>query len=228
MKSSRLVSASVLLLAASSCVLRGSAPRTTSVPVQATTFPSLDWNNVGKVVVLPFTLDDAVSRHAELMHSELVQALRQRFRGRFAAVTANELGRTAPTLIDWRNEIPTETLIQVHRDFGADAAMFGTLTFSRAYGDPAFGVRIAMVDTRDASLLWFAEDVIDSHDPQVRAALEGFWETQNSHDFETLEDAAYVPMGTFARFVANSVAETLVLPKQHYFAENSKSPLSDS
>ena len=218
----------LLLLSLLGCSLPIAPPKATSVSVQATAFPHLDWSNVSKVVVLPFTLDNAVPRHAELMQAELVQALRQRFQGRFASISELELGRGAPRLIDWSNQVPTETLIQVHRDFGADAAMFGTLTFSRAYGDPAFGVRLAMIDARDASLLWFAEDVIDSHDPIVRQALEGFWEAQNAHDFETLEDATYVPMGTFARFVANSVAESFVLPNQHSNAEFSKSPLSDS
>ncbi len=198
------------LLAAPACSWYTNFAVPPQVPVQSSIDPGLHWIDLDRVVILPFQGLDTHPRHAQELRKALVLALKERTGGRVSDLRREDLGRTAAESLRWNDSLPLNTLIRLHREFHADAALFGTVTYSRPYGDPALGLRLAMVDTRNGSTLWFADDVIDAEDPRVRNALESFCKADDS--VGAIAEPSDVSLATFARFVARSFAASLPPP----------------
>src|SRR5262249_47098308 len=99
-------------------------------------------------------------------------------------------------------------LIRLHREWDADAALFGRPAFGRGHGDPAGRVGLELIDARDGERLWSAKDTVDARDPSTRASLLAWRKHETGHDEDPIE-AAQIPFDSFARFVASSFVRTL-------------------
>ncbi len=166
---------------------------------------------VRRVLLLPFVTADAPPGHGALLQAAFAQSLRAVCGFEVVAPEESELPRTTRDELAGGRARSSDSLIRLHREWGCDAILSGRVAFSRAHGEPAAGLELALVDARDGRLLWTARDVVDSRTPPTRASLLRFRadEAAVSAEVGAPADAAQVPAESFARFVALSFVRTL-------------------
>ncbi len=108
---------------------------------------------VRRVLLLPLRVGDALPEQAEKLRAALAQSLRDACG--FDVVAPSELDLPRST----RDEIANggrdaAGLIRLHREWDADAALFGRLAFGRVHGEPAVGLELELLDARDGTRLW--------------------------------------------------------------------------
>ncbi len=170
---------------------------------------------VRRVLVLPIECADAPPSHAVVLRAALAQSLRDLCGFVVVAPDVDELPRTTREELVAGTARTTGSLIRFHREFNADAVVFGRLAFSRPHGEPAVGLELALVDARDGMVLWTANDSIDACDRDTRAALL----QMRSEEASDSRDAGQIPAESFARFVALSFVRTLYTPIGRPFPE---------
>lgn len=163
---------------------------------------------VHRLLVLPFRIGDALPSQADALRAALAQSFRDSCGFDVVAPTDTELPRTTRDQVASGGGRDAAGLIRLHREWGADAVLFGRLAFGRAHGDPAVGLELELIDARDGAQLWFAKDAVDTRDPATRSALLSWRRSESGHD-EDPGTAAQVPLDSFARFVAASFVRTL-------------------
>src|SRR5688572_22407277 len=132
---------------------------------------------IQRILLLPLQTGDAIDAHAESLRAALAQVLRDSCGFDVVAPVPSALPRTTRDEVmiaagsgggaDAARDVPA--LIRLHREWDADAVLFGKLAFSRPHTEPAVGVELALIDARDGARLWSAQDVVDARDPTVRA-----------------------------------------------------------
>jgi hypothetical protein len=163
---------------------------------------------VHRILVLPFRLDDALPSQSDALRAALAQSLRDACGYEVVAPSEAELPRsTRDQLVGGGNRDATG-LIRLHKEWDADAVMFGRLRFGRTHGEPAVGVEFELVDARDGAELWSANDTVDSRDPTTRAALLAWRQHETGHEDDP-GSPAQVPLDSFMRFVSASFVRTL-------------------
>jgi hypothetical protein len=163
---------------------------------------------VRRVLVLPFRLDDAMPSQALALRAALAQALRDSCGFDVVAPAEIELPRSTRDEIANGGGRDSAGLIRLHREWDADAALFGRLAFGRAHGEPAVGVELELIDARDGARLWSAKDTVDARDPTTRASLLAWRKHETGHEEDPVS-ATQIPFDSFARFVASSFVRTL-------------------
>ncbi|HET6164308.1 MAG TPA: hypothetical protein VFG37_11610 [Planctomycetota bacterium] len=163
---------------------------------------------VRRVLVLPFKVGDALPEHADKLRAALAQALRDSCGFDVVAPAEIELPRSTRDEIANGGGRDSAGLIRLHREWDADAALFGRLAFGRAHGEPAVGVELELIDARDGARLWSAKDTVDARDPTTRASLLAWRKHETGHDEDPVS-ATQIPFDSFARFVASSFVRTL-------------------
>jgi hypothetical protein len=164
-----------------------------------------------RVLVLPFVSQDAAPGHAEAMRTSFAQALRERCGFDVVAPDLALLPRTTRDELAAGAARDPAALIRIHREWGADAILYGRLAYSRPHGEPGIGLEIALVDARDGATLWSAQDAVDAREPGVRASLLEFRREEEGGE---PSDATQVPYESFTRFVARSFVRTLYAPSK--------------
>jgi len=161
------------------------------------------------VLVLPIASHDAVPAHAEALRTAFAQVLRNACGFDVVSPDVASLPRaTRDELLSARGR-EAGALVRFHREWGADAVLFGRLAFSRPHGEPGIGLELELVDARDGTPLWRAQDVVDARDPAVRASLLRFRELETG---AAMDDVTQIPFESFTRFVAASFLRTLFAP----------------
>jgi hypothetical protein len=163
---------------------------------------------VRRVLVLPFDVGDALPVQAEALRAAISQALRDACGLEVVAPALADLPRSTRDELEGGGARDFRSLIRLHREWTADAALFGRLAFGRANGEPAVGLELELLDTRDGSRLWSAKDTVDAREPRTRAALLSWRRVETGHD-EDAPNATQVPLDSFAGFVAHSFVRTL-------------------
>ena len=201
-------SLAVLLLLGSSCSLLRRPPAAPLVPVRAYRHESFLNSRPEQVAVLPFDVEGALPDDAERTRDALLHSMRDSRLFQVRAVSREELGRSeiATRLKPGRALI--DSLIRLRQEYGAQAVLFGTVTFRRLYSDPALGLRLTLVDTANGNVLWVADDVVDSREPEVRESLTAYLTLAGELD-RTNPDPAATPFDSFARFVTTSYVAAL-------------------
>jgi hypothetical protein len=162
-----------------------------------------------RVLVLPFAALDAVPAQAETLRVAFSQALRDACGFDVIAPDVASLPRTTRDELLAGSAGDVGALVRLHREWDADAILYGRVAFSRPYGEPGLGLELELVDARDGARLWVAKDVVDARQPDVRASLLEFRRLEGAGD---PTDATQLPFETFARFVAFSFVRTLFAP----------------
>jgi hypothetical protein len=164
---------------------------------------------LARVLVLPIEAGDSLPSHAEAMRVAVAQSLRELCGFDVLAPERAEFPRSMRDDLAAGKGRDAAALIRLRREWGVDAVLRGRLAWSRPHGVPGVGLELELVDTRDGTKLWSAQDVVDAQAPAVRVSLLRF------RDLETgaaPTDPAQVPLDSFARFVARSFVRTLYEP----------------
>ncbi len=70
--------------------------------------------------------------------------------------------------------IPAAVISMLKNKYGADAVLFTDFTVFRPYRPLAIGVRTKIVDVRSLNVLWMADGIVDSAEPEVSQAATDF------------------------------------------------------
>jgi hypothetical protein len=189
----------------------------TWVPVQAALHPRIGERPVNEIVVLPFTPGNALVEQLAALQDAVTLSLRESGWFRVQQVTLRGMGRAEAEIEFPGDKIPIETLIRYRKEYDADAVLFGSISYTRFAGDPAFGLKLILMDTRDGRVLWVADDVLDSMSPHVRLAFLSYCRNEIAHHEEDPPPPAEVPLREFARFVGKSFVRS-------FMAQASKPP----
>jgi hypothetical protein len=163
---------------------------------------------VRRILVLPFRLDDALPSQADALRAALAQSLRDSCGYEVVAPSEAELPRSTRDQLAGGGNRDSAGLIRLHREWSADAVMFGRLRFGRTHGEPAVGVELELIDARDGARLWSANDTVDARVPATRDALLA-WRQHESGHHDDPGSATQVPLDSFARFVSACFVRTL-------------------
>jgi hypothetical protein len=107
---------------------------------------------------------------------------------------------------------PKETLQEVHKDFGCDAILTGTIRDYQSYPRLAISMRLRMVDLNDGQLIWAMEQVWDSTDQELGKRMRGFFKTEMMDEYQPLNwKLGLVSPNIFNKFVCYEIGETIAV-----------------
>jgi len=108
------------------------------------------------------------------------------------------------------SEYTPEQLSAIRKTLNCNGVLTGTITQYRPYPHMAIGLRLTLVDLRDARLLWAVEQVWDTADRTTRARVKDYYQSQIHSQIGRLsEQLVDVSPLRFMDFVAYEVARTM-------------------
>jgi hypothetical protein len=167
-----------------------------------------------RVAVLPVmaekSADDLPEGCAELTPVLCEQLIRTK---KFEVVTVDPSGmRRVTGRAGWTGteELSSDLLAYLRREYGCDGVLFAELTSYRAYAPLAVGWRLKLVDVRSGQIIWAADELFDASQPAVAMAAQRFtdptftWPLEHRHTWLALNSPSQ-----FGRYSAAAVAKTL-------------------
>jgi hypothetical protein len=102
-----------------------------------------------------------------------------------------------------------EQLSTVHKLLGVDAVILGTVTSYSPYPNMAIGVKLKLIDLRDARVCWSIDHVWDTSDKTTESQIKKYFDKQLRNDYSPLnEELAVLSTLNFLKFVTYDIAET--------------------
>jgi len=145
-------------------------------------YPSVLPLDLRRVVVLPISCDssqkelaDAAELFNPVLHETLINTRR------FETVSADTVSLRAVTgRLTWSGAemLPEHFFESLNNEYGSDAVLFSQLTIFHGYTPMAVGWRLKLVDTHTGKILWATDEIFDTTDRTVAAALAGFQKHQ--------------------------------------------------
>jgi hypothetical protein len=103
-----------------------------------------------------------------------------------------------------------EQLSASRKMLGVDAVIVGAVTSYSPYPNMAIGIKLRMLDLRDARIRWTVDHVWDTADKTTESQLKKYFEKQLRGDYSPLdEQLAVLSSLNFLKFVTYDIAETL-------------------
>jgi hypothetical protein len=102
-----------------------------------------------------------------------------------------------------------EQLSAAHKMLGVDAVIVGAVTSYSPYPNMAIGIKLEMLDLRDARVCWTIDHVWDTADKTTESQLKKYFEKQLRGDYSPLnEQLAVLSSLNFLKFVTYDIAGT--------------------
>jgi hypothetical protein len=102
-----------------------------------------------------------------------------------------------------------EQLSAARKILGVDAVIVGTVTSYSPYPNMAIGIKLKMIDLRDARACWTIDHVWDTADKTTESQIKKYFEKQLRDDYSPLnEQLAVLSSLNFLKFVTYDIAET--------------------
>jgi len=118
--------------------------------------------------------------------------------------------RTQSGALEAPSTYTLDQLLAIHKTLRCDAVLVGTITKYHPYPHMAIGLRLKLVDLKDAQLLWALEQVWDSADKTTEYGIRNYFNSQVRLGIAPLREQLMVVSSIeFVKFVAYEVAETL-------------------
>jgi hypothetical protein len=103
-----------------------------------------------------------------------------------------------------------EQLSATRKILGVDAVIIGAVTSYSPYPNMAIGIKLKMIDLRDARVCWTIDHVWDTADKTTESKLKKYFDRQLRGDYSPLnEQLAVLSSLNFLKFVTYDIAETL-------------------
>jgi hypothetical protein len=103
-----------------------------------------------------------------------------------------------------------EQLSASRKMLGVDAVIVGAVTSYSPYPNMAIGIKLRMLDLRDARIRWTIDHVWDTADKTTESQLKKYFDKQLRSDYSPLnEHLAVLSSLNFLKFVTYDIAETL-------------------
>lgn len=102
-----------------------------------------------------------------------------------------------------------EQLSAARKMLGVDAVIVGAVTSYSPYPNMAIGIKLKLIDLRDARVCWTIDHVWDTADKTTESQLKKYFEKQLRNDYSPLnEQLAVLSSLNFLKFVTYDIAET--------------------
>jgi hypothetical protein len=196
----------VLLVAVAGC-------ETTSPPAEdpeMELYRSREASSVRRVLVLPFAPETEFPDQAPMVTARFVQALR---RGTFTVLPLPDEELTAALAEDvrLRGTIRAEDLVELEREYRADAVIIGTITRFDPYAPQELGLDIKAVSTRTGAVLWSAERLFSASSHSVAEdALAWYDRYIEKTGSEFGPEVVLLSPKAFARYACSRITDPLV------------------
>ena len=103
-----------------------------------------------------------------------------------------------------------EQLSAAHKMLGVDAVIVGAVTSYSPYPNMAIGIKLKMIDLRNARVCWTIDHVWDTADKNTESQIKKYFEKQLRDDYSPLnEQLAVLSTLNFLKFVTYDICETL-------------------
>lgn len=103
-----------------------------------------------------------------------------------------------------------EQLAEIQKTLRHDAILIGVITDFKHYPHMAIGLRMKLIDLKDASLLWALDQVWDTADKNIEKRIKKYFSSHVRNGFNPIEEKlATVSSINFLKFVSFEVAETI-------------------
>jgi nucleotide-binding universal stress UspA family protein len=170
---------------------------------------AVSWNGVKRVLVLPLTNETEYSHAAEEVRNALVTELQQL--GRFEVIPGPP-GLTLPSRFIRENGQFNELgLIEIAREFHADAIIMGTLTQFSPYNPVRMGIVFQVVAPGDGVVVSSVDGMWDSANPWIDQRARAYYAKYTRRRDETLTaNLALDSPRLYQRFVCFEAAHILV------------------
>jgi len=125
-------------------------------------------SKVDTVLVLPFENESAYPEAGRDVEQVIAEEIRKATGMRLRSVSKQDerLGVIEDVS---RKRFSFEELAYLHREFGTDAVLRGTVVSSRPYPQTALGLRLEMTDLRTGDEVWSMEEMWDAGEQGVAA-----------------------------------------------------------
>lgn len=194
-----------------SIVLSGCQFYSAPAPVEYHSYvnPDKDLSTIGRVAIVELANKSGYPAVGEDVTEELFEALQKRQLFSLAVVRQNDPAWRSLQL-DLDATYTLEQLSAIRKTLKCNAVLIGTITKFRPYPHMVVGLRLRLMDLRDAQLVWGLEQIWDSADKATEYRIERYFQTQIRSDGAALrEELVTVSSLKFIKFVAYEVGETL-------------------
>jgi hypothetical protein len=219
MKTFKVALSVLLLLAVNGCtvVRRATAPEVGHFYLN----PYVDFNSVGKVVVLELRNKTAYPDVSEAITVGLTESLKKKH-----IFTLNTLRHNDPV---WRDmdlqdssSYSLEELAMIRQNVKADAVMFGSITNYEPFPHMSMSMQLKLVDLRSGKLLWAMEQVWDSSDRRLEERMKYYYNKVLRSGYEPIDwQLLTTSPRNFNKFVVYEVSRTL--PEVNRYAQQARS-----
>ena len=183
--------------------------------------PYVDFNTVGKVVVLELKNETAYPDVSEAITVGLSESLKKKH-----IFTLNTLRHDDPI---WRDmdlsdtsSYSLEELALIRKNVKADAVLFGSITRYDPFPHMSMSMHLKMVDLRNGKLLWAIEQVWDSSDRRLEERMKYYYKNVLRSGYEPMDwQILTTSPRNFNKFVVYEVSRTL--PEVNRYAQNVRS-----
>jgi hypothetical protein len=172
-------------------------------------------SDLRRVLVLPMTGDKsyAQTESREFLYQILLEELGKT--GEFEVSPADPAllkAKTGKAVWQAEDALPESFLDNVGKTFACNGILFCHLTTYRPYAPQSVGWRLKLVDARDGTILWAADEVFDAGRPAVVAGVKKF--DRNEQNTKP-DNGAWATIHSPRRFARYSLATLLdLLPRR--------------
>ncbi|MHC4239967.1 MAG: hypothetical protein ACYSUC_09480 [Planctomycetota bacterium] len=171
--------------------------------------PDKDLSTIGRVAIVELANKSDYPAVGEDVTEELFEALQKRQLFSLAVVRQHDPAWRSLQL-DLDATYTLEQLSAIRKTLKCNAVLIGTITKFRPHPHMAVGLRLRLIDLRDAQLVWGLEQIWDSADKATEYRIERYFKKQISSGGAALrEELVTVSSLKFIKFVAYEVGETL-------------------
>ncbi len=198
-----------LMIFISCCGCEVYSHRPISAPKYHYLNPEKDIRELDVVVMAELINETTYPRVSQDVSEALLQAVQKKQLFRVMLVRNSEP--------EWQSLTPDEQrtytfdeLARIHDTFNCDAILVGAVTHYQPYPHASIGLRLKLIDLRDAAVVWAIEQTWDSSDEVVGKRVREYLEACKRSDFKRLhEHLITVSPLEFLKFVVYQTAKTL-------------------
>ena len=200
MRAARLVVACVLATLASGCITTSNWVATYEAPTLGTALPR-------RILIVPFDGAPCDRRTREMIRDTVALEMQGMLRCDIVCAPHSDDRLAAESGMSLRGRVDIEALITAHKDYQADAFLFGTVTHYKPYDPPVIGLRLRLLSARTGDVIWASEALFDGNDRGVRTLARIYFKRSGMAKVLYGPDLIFMSPRLFSRFVAFAIVE---------------------
>ena len=168
-----------------------------------------DWKNIRRIVVMPLANQGEYTEASEEMLRTLAPELQNL--GDFEVVVGRrESNRNKAEIILTSGQFDELEVLQIARDYNAQAVVFGKVTEYKPYGAPVVGLRLVIVSADEGVAIAGIDGVWDAREQRVLDEAITYYNTQLALDGNVAgQDILFESPVVFRKYVSHDIGLAL-------------------